>query len=273
VFGFSSKKTISVVFVDQASGKPIAASEVPLDQLPDTFAIDTNLQLAGDHYFVVQAEPQTKTEFARTKRLTVSLRKVEAIDPKKILFSLPSICGAALPVVSAGAGTGDIVTLHEDDWRQCEFVADGLRQDISVELAGVRRIHAEAAASPGWREIHVRERIAQPIPRGTSWMKVKGLLGEAGPIDGIAFGDRANRVTGAVAVRLPDSVVVWGVEDAGGLQVLCVEKLDTAMAATVAALQRVAAGLSLTLVNWCRCQAYSGSSIGIEGAVGTPWAR
>src|SRR4030095_9803065 len=92
------KKTVSVTFVDDATGSPFAQSEMPLDQLPDTFeGHHTDLEIKGRKYFVLGAEPESKGEFAKSRQLTVRLRAVEAIDLDKILFSLPPICGDALP--------------------------------------------------------------------------------------------------------------------------------------------------------------------------------
>jgi hypothetical protein len=264
-------KTVSVVFVDEPTGTILATSEVPLDQLPDTFAVDTNLEMSGVPFVVVRAQPQTKTEFSRTKRLTVTLRKVEQLDPKQILFSLPSICGAALPGTAQANDFGDIIVLHEDDWRQCEFVANSLHDAIDADLSGVRRIHLEAAVKVGWREIHVREKIQEPLPPGIRWAKAADLLGDFVRIDAVAFGNKANSVRGAVAARLDGQVVVWGIEEARGLTALCVENLDGATETTVAALKRVADGLSLGLVHWCRCQVYSSSGSAMKNATGTPW--
>src|SRR5262249_38241347 len=139
-----------------------------LDQLPDTFALETTLDLAGAPYVVVRADPQTKAEFAKNKRLSVGLRRLERVDPKKILFSLPTICGAALPRTSAAAAHDDVVILHEDDWRQCELISNSHSGDISAELAAIRHIRAEEAATAGWRKIHLREGITHPLPVGTT---------------------------------------------------------------------------------------------------------
>lgn len=269
MFGLCSK-TVAVAFIDDATGQRVASSNVPLDQLPDTFALETELDLAGSHYVVVRAEPQTKVEFAKTKRLTVGLRRPEMLDPKSILFSLPSICGAALPKASVAAIPGDVVVLHEDDWRQCEFVASSQSDDISLELSGIRKIHSDEAAAVGWRKIHVRERIARPLPVGTTWSTVAGFLGDFGPIDGIAFGQRENTVANVVGARLPDGVVLWSVEEAGQISMLCVENLDGASVSTVTALKRVAGGLSCALIHWCRCQVYC-RDVAIDHVAGTLW--
>lgn len=267
------KKTVSVTFVDHASGRTLASSEMPIERLPDTFAINTDLDIAGQPYVVVRAEPQTKEVFAKTKRLAVTLRRVESIDPKKILFSLPSICNSALPVVERSDGTGRVHVLHEDDWRQCEFVSVRHARDLSMELAAIRHIHATAAAVVGWREIHVRERVPFPLAAGTRWADVAEQLAPLDPGPRITLGDARHAISYAVAGQFGDGVVVWGVETAGELSVLCVENVETASEATIARLKRVSDALSLVFVHWCRCQVYAPGGGTFDGAEGNPWDR
>jgi hypothetical protein len=263
-------KTVAVAFIDDVTGEQVAGLDVPVHQLPDTFALGTELEMAGSHYSVVSAEPQAKADFAKTKRLTVRLRRLEMPDPKSFVFSQPTICGADLPEASVAAIPGDIVILHEDDWRKCEFVASSQSDDISVELSGIRQIHSDEAAAVGWRKVHVRERIARPLPVGTTWSKVAGFLGDFEHIGGVAFGERENTAANAVGARLSDGVVVWSVEEHGQLRVLCVENLDDASVSTVAALKRVADGLSCALIHWCRCEAYC-HDVAIDYVAGTLW--
>jgi hypothetical protein len=263
-------KTVAVTFVDVATGKQIAASNMPVEQLPDTFALDTTLDLAGQPYSVVSAEPLTKAEFAKTKRLSVGLRRLETLDPNKILFSLPSICGAALPSLLPSTRQDGIVVLHEDDWRQCEFISRAHADDVSAELAGIQHVHENERASVGWRKIHVRERIPHPMPPGTTWDAVRQILGDPSPVGGVAFGQHENSVAGAVGARLPEQVILWGATEGGSLTALCVESIDEASAPTQAALARVADELSCVIVRWCKCQTY-GRNVMIENTTGALW--
>jgi hypothetical protein len=255
VFRLFSRK-IAVTFIDAITRQPIASSDMLPEQLPETFALDTTLDLAGTSYVVVRADPTTKVEFALTKRLTVALRRVEVFAPKDILFSLPTICGAALPHTVATASHGDAVVLHEDDFRQCEFVASRYHQEISDELADIQRIHREQAASVGFRKLHLRERIPHPLRAGTPWSSIHALLGDVSPVSEISISRPEHVVESAIGVRFPDGVVLWGALENGSLTALCVEELDSRSETTTAALKRVADELSCALVHWCRCQVY-----------------
>ncbi len=264
-------ETVSVTLIDEATGDTLAISKVPAAQLPDTFALDTSLAVAGQRYTVVRAEPPTRAQFAREKRLTLFLAKVEVVDPKDVLFSLPTLCGAPLPEAAPGRSPGGVCVLHEDDWRQCELVALAHAPSIAAELAAIQEIYATASVDAGWKKLHVRERIPRPLPAGLRWRDVTARLGRHDPLGAIAFGDARRLVRGAVAVTMRNGVVVWGVEAEGELTVLCLHNAGLAAPSTITALRRLADDLSLVLVDWCRCRVHCPAGARIEGALGDPW--
>lgn len=278
------KKTVTVSFVDHNTGTTFASSEVPLDQLPETFAINTELDIKQDHYVVVSAEPQTKQDFAKSKKLSIRLLKVETVDPKSILFSLPSICNSALPECVRVENPDGIPVLHEDDWRQCEFVTVNHETDISAELSDIRSIHVNSTTtSGGWKAIHVRKRIANPLPEKITWHMVTACIAcPITPIPSIAFSasgwsgagptaKTVDRVRNAVVAQFDDGVLIWGNDTAGELSTLCVENIEKASPKTIQALQQLSDTLSLVFVHWCRCQAYAPRGAKVINAEGNPW--
>jgi hypothetical protein len=74
MLGFT-RNIITVTFVDDVTGRVVSTSRMPLERLPETFAVDTELDMAGARYTVVRAEPSVKAEFKRTRQLKVVLRK------------------------------------------------------------------------------------------------------------------------------------------------------------------------------------------------------
>jgi hypothetical protein len=80
-------RNIEVTLIDDATGAAFASSTMPPDDLPESFAIDTTLHLGDDNWSVVHADPQTKTEFTKSGKVTLWLRRIEMIDPKAISFS------------------------------------------------------------------------------------------------------------------------------------------------------------------------------------------
>jgi len=64
-----------VTFFEQTSGTIISSHRMPLERLPETFAVDTELKMGDIGYVVVRAQPPTKAEFSATRQLKVVLRK------------------------------------------------------------------------------------------------------------------------------------------------------------------------------------------------------
>ncbi len=251
------RKSVSVTFVDDATGSPFAQSDIPPDQLPDTFAgHQTDLEIQGRKYFVISAEPESKVDFTKSKRLTVRLRAVAFINPAELLFSLPTICGDALPEAGEPPPehTDDLLSLHEDDWRQSEFVAASLEHLIAAELLDIQRIHAEESASVGWRRLHVRKRIPEPLPAGVAWEAAQRTLGVRATEHTVAIG--GNVVRDGVALPFANGVTLWGVQRKGHAVALCIENVSAASATTVASLKRLADEFDLIIVNWCKCECY-----------------
>ena len=50
-----------------------------------------------------------------------------------------------------------------DDWRQIEFVAKELGEALVAELAAVRAVYAEHAGSQGFRRLHSRRELPEPL--------------------------------------------------------------------------------------------------------------
>ena len=157
---FTSK--VSVTFIDDATGEAFAATEMPPGDLPESFELDTTLHLGNADWTIVDAQPKTRAEYAKSKTLMLRLRRIEMVDPATILFSLPSICDA-IPGVSDRELSGNEFVLAEDDWRQVEFVSSKLVEIVDNEIKEIRRIHENASAEVGWREVHVRSNPEFPI--------------------------------------------------------------------------------------------------------------
>jgi hypothetical protein len=80
-------RKVMVTLIDDATGAVFASSNMPPDDLPESFEIDTALHLGGDNWSVVHAEPLTKADFTKSGKVTLRLRRIETMDPKSISFS------------------------------------------------------------------------------------------------------------------------------------------------------------------------------------------
>ncbi|WP_395372895.1 hypothetical protein [Marinicella sp. W31] len=94
VFGFTKNHTtIEVRFFDKNSKKKFATSNMPIDQLPDTFAINTNIHIGNEKWIILNAEPINKSDFRKSEKLKLHMQKakITQVDPNELLFSLSTI--------------------------------------------------------------------------------------------------------------------------------------------------------------------------------------
>lgn len=97
---------VLVTLIDDASDAPFAKTKMPPGDLPESFEIETTLHLDGTDWFVVHAEPQTRSEYTESRTLTLRLRKIETMPTDVISYSQLDIT----------EGFGDNLKLSVDDW-------------------------------------------------------------------------------------------------------------------------------------------------------------
>src|SRR6185437_13418963 len=83
--------TIRVEFINGADNSVIGVSNIPCKQLPDTFAINTNLDIKDQKWSVQSADPVDKAQFIKTGNLRLVLSRLSMMNPAEVLFSLPTI--------------------------------------------------------------------------------------------------------------------------------------------------------------------------------------
>ena len=163
MFGFTKKhSTVTVEFVESSQNKPFAVSKVPIAQLPDSFEVATTLDIADKKWSVVEATPKNNLEFEKSGKLRVVLAPQQMMNPKDLLFSLPTINDRMFPTRKAASLEGMLV-IHEDDWRQVEFILEKLAADVEKEILSIRSIYETKRKGVGFTGLHVRKLIEQPI--------------------------------------------------------------------------------------------------------------
>jgi hypothetical protein len=248
---FSQK--IEVTLIDDATGEPFARTTIAPTDLPETFAIETTLHLGDVDWAVVHADPTSRAEYSKSGVLTLRLRRIEKVDLSELLFSLPSICDRIEAVGDEPLVTDELV-LAEDDWRQFELVSRRFSAEADAEIQAIRRIHEQAKAEIGWREIHVRRRpdppIAAPLTLGDVDRAFNGLN-----FRGVTFRGASSPIVSGYSFRAADGLQCYGVTKDGQVTVLGIVQ-DGSQAAPVQsanALAEIAREFDLELVHWCRC--------------------
>lgn len=203
----------------------------------------------------MRADPVTRPEYAKSKKLQLYLRKIEKMDPAKILFSLPSICDQIPPLGIVPLSGNDYV-LHEDDWRQLEFVSQQFAQETTEEIEAIRQIHEQHAAEYGWRKIHVRSRLAIPISSHLTIHEVAQGFGLSSNLSGVSYSKANNRIESGYSFTAKDGQKFYGLEADGIVTVLAVarEKLSSTPFDSIELARKIASKFGLDLVAWCKCE-------------------
>lgn len=245
--------TISVTMVDAATNRVMGESDLDPTQLPDAFDLSehsTTMHIGGADWHVENAEPASRTGYVATGRLRLILRRIEMPRSEEILFSLPTLVDA-LPPVRVGH-EADAYALHEDDWRQREFVAATFRAEIAAEFEMIRAARASRMGI-GYERLHVRERITEPLA-GVSLplAAVRAAVGNP-PRRSVSVGGETamggGLVVGGYAFAV-DGGVVYGREEQDRVVTLALAEHADAQP-----LAGLAAEHALVLVDWVRTEA------------------
>ncbi len=251
--------SIQVRFIDAATGRTLGEVQQPVEDLPESFEAATTLQLGDCSFEVVSATPMTAREFRTTGTLRLELRevRVQSIDPRAILYSLPTINGA-MPAIEQGSTKlgRRVLELEEDDWRQAELVALTHQAAIDAELRAVERIYTQHRQGYGFAALHIREAVPSPL-EGVSltFAGLRSALGEAATwLEGVSFRRLPGVVEGGFAVKLPSGVTLYGTEYQRRVIFLGLQpgRVGAAVEGDARLLAGLAASHQLCLVVWWR---------------------
>jgi len=255
MFGFAKDfKHIQVLFFEVGAVKPFAQSELPVEQLPDTFQIETTLHIGNDDWMVSEAIPSSKAEFRKTGKVTIRLFKPTklTVPPSTILYSLPTITDDAPALVNAPS-LENVLVVHEDDWRQVELVSATDVQAVQSEVASVRQIlDTQRVANSGYRSIHVRKLIPEPLLSvSLSLVDLKRAFGTSHEYTGVAFSKAAAIIVGGFAFRSSNGWIVWGQSKPDGTILAACFRLEQGPnPATDAGLATLLSSRQLLFVDW-----------------------
>jgi len=164
IFGTSDK--IKVQFIDILNGNTIGVSEMKAEQLPETFSVPTTMHIQDNDWNIEEAIPENSIDFIRTKTLVLKMRKIEKINTNEIWYSLPTISNEFPPTVAGAPQTEFDIHIHEDDYRQKEFLNLNVQPRIKEELIGIKNIWKNQSKKSEdytlFKNCHVRNVIGKP---------------------------------------------------------------------------------------------------------------
>lgn len=219
---------IRLTLIDDLTSEVMADSPVAPSALPDSFRAETTLNIAGENWWVVEAEPTTRREIIDSGALELRLRRIESVPSQGVRFSLPTLCDA-LPSTDGPLLEGTELLLHEDDWRQIEWVEVALEQEVQGELAAIRPLLAEAAADgdgQGFPDLYPRRGLSQPLASTPLLLEDLQRGFPSARQSRVAFDSSSQTVSQSFALFLTPSLALYGlVGQASRIEVLAVATL------------------------------------------------
>jgi hypothetical protein len=171
---------------------------------------------------------------------------------------------AAIPHPDAliKASGRQMLEIHEDDWRQIEFVSLKYMREIEAELADIATIFREFSVDNGqflgFRQIHMRERIASPVDMPLTLDDARTLLGATGmPLGVVSFQRMPGTVPTSFAFQA-GNLAIYGAGESNALRCLCIHRRVSALHRPVfLGVQQLMSTHGFYLVDWCHMMVVS----------------
>jgi hypothetical protein len=158
-------------------------------------------------------------------KTAVAQDEVTMIDPRTILFSIPTISNDAPPLDRfTGEPSESDVVFHEDEWRQLEFFAPSRLSEVQQALRELKAFANENRVQSGWRRIYTRNIAPAPVLAGgdalNSIAASVGARVEPAPLIFHGAGSIDGRIRNGFSLRLGPGAVLYGFRDQTGIAVL-----------------------------------------------------
>lgn len=251
---FGSDK-IKVQLIEALSNEEFGLIKLLPDQLPASFDKPTTMHIEGEDWIVEKAQPASSEEFIKKGELVLWLKKVLKVNPAKIRFSIPTITNE-LP------GTSDVLlyhdfthTIHEDDWRQMEFLPQSLLSEVQTEMKFVEEIlfpenDPDFDSLNGFYRIHVRKIGRQQLTFSVNeFLNIVDVMQKGN----LAINGHLGFVENGFAFRSSNHIY-YGTVKNGTISELCLDEFE----GIDEEINNLLIRLNLLLVCWCRGTISSG---------------
>lgn len=154
---------IKVQFIDSSNGNIIGVSEMSPEQLPETFKIQTTIHLNDEEWSIEEAIPEHSREFIQSKNVMLKMRKLEKINPNDLWFTTPTISNEFPSTKTKTKDSEFDVSIHDDYYRQKEFLTIDSLPQIEEEFKAIKEIWANHSKKSNeytlFKNCHARKTI------------------------------------------------------------------------------------------------------------------
>ncbi|MBS0646798.1 MAG: hypothetical protein JSR97_09465 [Verrucomicrobia bacterium] len=247
IFGTNNK--IRVQFIDNFNGQTIGVSEMTADQLPETFSMPTTMNIQDNAWNVEEAIPENSIDFIKTKNLVLKMRKVEKMNPNDIWFTTPTISNEFPQLTEKIKETEFDISIHEDDYRQNEFLNQSSLPKIEEEFNGIKDIWTNHSKKSDeytlFKNCHVRKTIGSPNLT-IDFNELKSLLNCDSVGQVIING---NILTNGFAIKTGNTTYFGALSDNTVIE-LCISQWNDNITKEILGIDKA---FNLLFVNWYHC--------------------
>lgn len=264
-----SVQTIRVEFVNAQDNQVFATADVPVSQLPQSFEQATTMHLGSDDWQVVKAEPLTAAEFQKTGKLRLTLSKVESVNPKDILYSLPTICDEIPATFPGSVAKEPVFRIHEDEWQQVEFVSTKYTDHIRTQLEAIAGIYQNHRVGAGFNHIHVRQPVSPPVASNPALRQIRAYFpADARQYQSVSYPDSKEMIPDSFAWEVAPFIVYGHGDGVDTLALHYIKNPATITPDTVERLYHLMGDHDLMLVDWVRVGAIPASMEALQNYFG-----
>lgn len=271
MLGKSERVEVTIVNGD---GKVLTQTTQSLEDIPERFDVQTTIDLGPLKFMIVEADPADRNGCGASGKLTLKVQPIVSINPKDILYSLPTIAysiGSEIPFEAEGKR---VLVMHEDDWRQVELVSNLLSAEIAAEFSAIAKIFEKRRGDGAFPTIHARESVEGPLAGADVSLSKLRCFEDGMVFDGVSFAQPGingvthiqSVVSGGFALQVTGGMVLYGqvVKDSGGSELINTLAVADAKPSNLELAASTIAQLcqehNLVLVDWCRGLSLSGQA-------------
>ena len=187
--------------------------------------------------------------FGRTKK-EVEAPRAEFLNPKDILFSIPTISNEFPPISEEPIKADFDTFIFDDDWRQNEFLNFSALPLIEIEIQGIRKIWDNYSKKvdekfTAFTECHVRKTIGEPNLE-IEFEDLLTLLDQP-KIGAVKIGD--NYIADNFSLQTANSTY-YGTKTSSMVTQLCISSWNDS---TTSEIVKLTKAFNLVFVNWYHC--------------------
>lgn len=127
-------KKINVTVINEVTGATIGKYKIPLGQLPENFNKPTIIEIEGNAWRVVKADPVSADDFSIFKKLTLHILEKAQWQDERLHFNVPTRHAYHALTMNTPMFDDFILDISEDDWKQVEFLPTAALPLIQEEM-------------------------------------------------------------------------------------------------------------------------------------------